>query len=84
MGVSKTSEHIKIKIKMPYLSQEPPASSKAQNEDLKDLDILCTFKVKIETQKLDHGYIKDKLSYPNRDQDAKPLSGTSSIHQNPK
>ena len=50
MVVSKTGDHIQIKIKMPNPSQEPPASSKAPNEDLKDMDILCTFKIKIESQ----------------------------------
>ena len=49
MGVSKTSDHIQIKIKIPNPSQEPPASSKALNEDLKDMDVLCTFKIKIES-----------------------------------
>jgi len=58
MGISKTSEHIQIKIKMPNPSQEPPASSKAPNEDLKDMNFLCTFKFKIESKNLDHGYIK--------------------------
>ena len=46
MGISKTSDHIQIKIKMPNLSQEAPASSKVPNEDLKDIDVLCTFKIK--------------------------------------
>ena len=32
MGLSKNSDFIKIKIKMPNPSQEPPASSKAQNQ----------------------------------------------------
>ena len=50
MGVSKTSDHIKIKIKMPNPSQEPLASSKVPNEDLKDMDVLYTFKIKIESQ----------------------------------
>ena len=36
MGVSKTNDHIQIKIKMPNPSQEPPASSKAPNEELKE------------------------------------------------
>ena len=45
MGVLKTSDPILIKIKMPNPSQEPPASSKAPNEDLKDMDVLCTFKI---------------------------------------
>ena len=38
MGVPKTSDHIQIKIKIQNPSQEPPASSKALNEDLKDMD----------------------------------------------
>ena len=84
MGVSKTSDHIQIKIKMPNPSQEPPASSKAPNEDLEDMDVLCTFKIKIESLNSDHGCIKDQWPYPNQDQDAKPQSGSSSILQSPK
>ena len=84
MDVSKASDHIKIKIEMPNLSQEPSASSKAPNEDLKDMDVLYTFKIKIESQNLDHGCIKDQWPYLNLDQDAKPQSGTSSILQSPK
>ena len=68
MGISKTSDHIQIKIKMPNPSQEPPASSKAQNEDLKDMDVLCTFKIKMESRNLDHRYIKDQWPYTNQDQ----------------
>ena len=45
---------------MPYPSQEPPAPMEAPNKDLKDIDVLCTFKIKIESQNLDHGYIKDQ------------------------
>ena len=58
MGISKTSDHIQIKIMMPNPSQDPPASSKAPNEDLKDMDVLCTFKIKIESKNLDHGISK--------------------------
>ena len=58
MKVPVTSNPIQIKIKMPNPSQEPPASSKATNQDLKDMDILCTFKIKIESQNSDHGYVK--------------------------
>ena len=47
MGELKTSDHIQIKIKMPDPSQEPPAPSKLPNEDVKDMDVLCTFKIKI-------------------------------------
>ena len=42
MGVSKTSDYIQKNIRMPNPSQEPPASSKAPNQDLKDMDILYT------------------------------------------
>ena len=84
LGVSNTSEHIQIKIKMPNFSQEPPASSKAPNEDFKYTYVLCTFKIKIVSQNLDHGCTKDHLPYSNKKQDAKPQSGTSSIPQSPK
>ena len=76
MGVSKTSDHFQIKIRMPNPSEEPPASSKAPNEDLKDMDVLCTFKIKIEGQNSDNGSVKDHWSFPNQDQDIKPQSGT--------
>ena len=60
MGVSKTKDHIQIKIKMPNPSQEPPTSSKTPNEDLKDMDVLCTFKIKIESKSLNLGFMKDQ------------------------
>ena len=60
MGAPKTSHHIKIKIKMPNPSQEPPAYSKAQNEDFKDMEVLCTSKIQIEKQNSEHGSTKDQ------------------------
>ena len=60
MGIPKTSDNIQIKIKMLNPIQEPPASSKAPNEDLEDMDVLFTFKIKMESKNSDHGYIKDK------------------------
>ena len=84
MGASKTSDHIQMKIKMPNPSQETPASFKAQNEDLKDIDDICTFKIKRESHNLDHRCILHQLPYPNQDQDAKPNSGNSSVLQSPK
>ena len=57
----KINDHIQIKIRMSNPSYEPPVSSKAPNEALKDMDVLCTFKIKIESQNLDHGYIKDHI-----------------------
>ena len=84
MGVPKTSDHINIKIKMTNPSQEPATSSKAQKEDLRDMDVLCTFKIKIETQNSAYGCIKEQWPYPSQDQDTKPLSGTCSALQSPK
>ena len=43
------------------------------------MDILCNFKIKIESQNLDHGCVKDKWPYSNQDQDSKTKSGASSI-----
>ena len=73
--MSKTSDHIQIKIKMPNPSQEPPASSKAPNDDLKDMDVLYTFKIKIETKiqknsvskTSDHFTIKIKMPNPSQE-----------------
>ena len=72
MSVSKTSDHIQIKIKMLNSSQEPPVSFKAPNQDFKDIDVLYTIKIKIEGEMLRHVSIKDQWPYPNSDQDAKP------------
>ena len=72
MVVKKTSDHIQIIIKMPNPSQEPPASPKGLNDDLKDMDALRTFKIKIESQNLDHGRTKDQWPYLNKNQNAKP------------
>ena len=84
MGISKTSEHIQIKIKMPNPSQEPPRPSNASNEDLNNIDVLCTFKINTESQNLDYRCSKDRWPYPNQDQDAEPQSGTSSFLKSPK
>ena len=56
--------------------QHPP---KHQNQDLKDIDDLWTFKVKIGRQYLDYRFINDKWPYPNQGQNPKPQSGTSNI-----
>ena len=60
MHVPKNSDHIKINIRMPNPSQELPASSKAPNEELEDMDVLCTFKIRIESQNSYNGRIKDE------------------------
>ena len=73
-----------MSIKMPNPSQDPPASSKAPNGDFKDMDDLCTFKIKIESQNSEYGCTKDQWPYPNLYQDDNPQSGTSSILKSPK
>ena len=55
LGISKTDDHIRIKIKMPNISQEPPVSSKSPKKDLEDMDVLWTFKIKIESQNSEYG-----------------------------
>ena len=50
IGVAKTSDYIQIKIKMPNPMKEPPASSRAPNQDFKDMVVLCIFKIKVESQ----------------------------------
>ena len=45
---SKVPQHNQIMIEMSNPNQEPPSSSKAPNEYLKDIDVLCTFKIKRE------------------------------------
>ena len=77
MYVSKTVDHTVIKINMPNPSQDPQASSKAPNEDLKDMDVLCTFKIQVESQSMDHGCIEVQWPYPIQDQDTKSQPGTS-------
>ena len=84
MDVSKTNDHIQIKIKNPNPSQEPPASSISPNGNAKVMDVLCTFKFKLESQNWGHGCIKDQPPYLYQGQDAKPQSGTSRVLQNPK
>ena len=57
--VPKTSDHVKIKIKMPNPSLKPPVSSKVPNQEIKDMDVLCTFKIKTESESLEYGCTKD-------------------------
>ena len=75
MVVPKSSDHIKIKMKMPNPSKEPPASSKAPNQDLKDMDVLCTYKMKINSQIQNMGasktsdHIQINIKMPNPSQE---------------
>ena len=55
-----TSDHIQIKMEMPNPSQEPPAPTKAPNEDLKEIDVLYIFQIMIKIQNLECGCTKDQ------------------------
>ena len=67
---NKKSEPILIKIKIGNLGQDPPASSKALNKYLKDMDVLCTFKIKIESKGVSNtsDNIQIKIKIPNPSQ----------------
>ena len=56
-------------IKMPNSSQEPPASSKAPNGDLKDKDVLCTFKIWIIGISKTSDHIQIKIIIPDYSQE---------------
>ena len=68
--------HIKIKKENP--SQEPPASSKALDQDLKDMDVLCAFKIKMRAKiwimgvwkTSDHIQTKTKIPNPSQEHSA--------------
>ena len=77
MGELNTSDHIQINIRVQNPSQEASVSSKCKNQDLKDMDVLSTFKTKLESQNLEYWWIKDQGPYQNEDQDAKPKSETN-------
>ena len=49
-----------MNIRLENPSHEPTASSQAPYQDLKDMDFLYTFKIKIESQNLDHGPFNDQ------------------------
>ena len=73
-----------MKMKIPNPSREIPESSKATNQDLKHMDVLCIFKIKKESQKLENACTKDQWPYPDQYQNTKPQSETSSVLQSPK
>ena len=50
---------------MPNPYEEKSASSKATNQDLMDMEILCAFKINLGSQNLDQGFIKAQGLYPN-------------------
>ena len=57
-------------------NHEPPASSKAPDHVLMDIDVLCISKISLKCHNLDQGSIKGQESYPNLDYDTNPLFKT--------
>ena len=83
-GCTKSNGNIQIKIKIANHSQEPIASSKTPNLELKDKDVRCTLKIQIRSQNSEYGCFKDQQLYKIQDSDAKSKSGNSSVLQSPK
>ena len=73
---------MEIKIKRPNSSQEPQAPTKAPNQDLKDMDILCNFKIKIKSHNMDVTKTSDHIQI--QDQDVNSQLETYSILKSPK
>ena len=69
MGVSKTSDHIQIKIKMSNPSQEPTGFSKDPSQYLDYIHVLCTFKIKNIGVSFTHDHIQIKMKLPNPSQE---------------
>ena len=84
MSVSRTSDHIQIKVKMPNPSKELQHPPMPKMGGLKGQGCSLLLQTMIESQNMEYGRIKDKWLYPNQDQDAKPQSRTYSILQSPK
>ena len=61
---------------MQYHNQEPPASSKAPNENIIDMEVISTFQINLEWDKRS---IKSQGLYSSHDQDAKPKSESFSL-----
>ena len=64
-------------------SQEPPASSKALNKDLKNQCVLCNFKIKKDSQNFGHICIKRHWPYPIQNNYINLQSGAFNILQSP-
>ena len=69
---------------MPNPSLEPTAPTKSPNQNLKDMDVLCTFTIKIEGAKIwnkvvskTSGHIQIKMPNPRQEP---PLS-SKALHQ---
>ena len=71
-------------MKVPNPNQEPSASSKAPNQDLKDMDVLCTFKISLEEKNCIRGlsnfknHIKIMIKMPNFNPD--PSASTNAVN----
>ena len=69
---------------MPKPSQEPQASSKAPNEDFKDIDVLFTLKINIESQNSEHWFIKTSVHNQVKIPVPKPSQGAQHLPKPPR
>ena len=65
-------------------NQEPPVSSKAPNQDLKDMDVLCTFKIKKVSPNMEHLFTKDQQLYTNQEKGVNPIQEPPVFSKAPK
>ena len=54
-------------IKMPNPNQEPPKSSKAQNQDLQDIEVFCKIGKEGVSKTSDHIQIQTKIQNPSQE-----------------
>ena len=85
--VTRTKKLTKLKVKIPNSNQEPPASPKAQIQVNKDMRVLCTFKLNIETQNWEQRFLGPNYTYQIPSQEPisnqePPASSTSPIQGN--
>ena len=84
---SQTLKHLCIKDQWQYPNRDQGTISKwritrilhSPKSGRKDIDVLCIYKIRIECSNSEHGCFKDLWPYPNKDPDAEPQSGPSSI-----
>ena len=77
MGVSMTSDHIQMKINMPNPDQEPPAPTKAQKNDSKDMDVQCsTIWTMVLSKTTDHIQIKKEMQNASQEPKIQRMGGS--------
>ena len=83
-------EHWCFKDHWPYPNQIKDAEPQSETysflqslyKNLKDMEVLYTFKINLNSQNSDHGCIKEQWPYSNQDPNIKPESGSLDFIKN--